>query len=167
MASPNGYLAIEASSIVDASFVATGAVDGVAVRELDASVDLSDLAATPGLTADEKTTIQDAWRLLLAEGYSSTTTRVSVDDTGFIRRIVSASHFDDGTVVTFEATYSEFGCAGTDPTAGPCEPPHVTPPTTVSTTSPTTTPAVIPSTVVITTTAVTTTKAPTGSSTSS
>jgi hypothetical protein len=135
LASPNGYLALEAQAITGATAVGSATVDGRSVTNYDVDLDLTKLLTIPGLTPDEQTSIQAALGVLHKEGMTATTVRVSVDGSGFIRQIHSVTQFADGGKVTNDTTYRNFGCApivtgpGTSPTAtsGPCD---VPPPTT-------------------------------------
>ena len=149
MASPNAYLAIEQATVTGAQQVGTGTVDGVAVTNYQVDVDLHRLVDSPGLSADELTTLHDALAVLDQQGYAGTSDTVSVDADGLIRAVTAVASFEDGATVTYAATYSNFGCAGTVqmpgrsaestssgpcPAAGPADPS-----TTTSTTAPTST----------------------------
>ncbi len=124
MASPNGYLSLEQSSITGATAAGTGTVDGVAVTNYTVGIDLHQLLDTPGLTADETKTITDALGVLDHQGLTKTVATISVDDQGFIRQVVSVSSFKDGATVTSASTNSNFGCAGQAP--GSCPAPTTT-----------------------------------------
>ena len=77
------------------------------------SIDLSQLAQVPGITTDETTTIQGAVGVLDQAGYTGTMVKVAIDDAGFIREVTPVANFSDGGKVTLDATFSNFGCAGT------------------------------------------------------
>lgn len=126
MASPNAYLALESQAVTGATAAGTGTVDGVTVTNYDVTEDLSQLPNVPGLSADETKSMQEALGVLTAEHYHSTTARVAVDANGYIRQISSVAHFADAGTVTFAATYSNFGCAGTVQAPGPTAPPATT-----------------------------------------
>jgi hypothetical protein len=123
MASPNAYLTLEQPSVSGAAPAGSGTVDGVPVTKYTVGIDLDQLVFTPGLTTDEITTIKQALDVLKGEGYAKTVDTVSVDADGFIRQVVSVSSFKDGGTVTHEATYSNFGCAGTVQMPGQPAPP--------------------------------------------
>jgi hypothetical protein len=113
MASPTGFLDLSQQAVTGAAEVGTGQVGGVAVTEYDVSIDLSQLAQVPGITSDEATTIQDAVTRLDQSGYSGTTVKVAIDGAGFIREVTPEASFTDGGKVTLDATFTNFGCAGT------------------------------------------------------
>ncbi len=112
MASPNAYLSIEQSTVDGARIAGTGTVDGIPVTDYEVAIDLDQLRRMDGLTADERTTIDDALGGLHDQGYSGTLDTISVDAQGLIRRVVSVSSFDDGGSVTYDATYTNFACDG-------------------------------------------------------
>lgn len=150
LASPTGYLDLEQSMISGADEVGTGTVNGVAVTVYQVSIDPG--AIVPGVNAEQAKTIADASAVLQAQGYTGTTDLISIDASGFIRQTRSVAHFADGSTDASEATFSDFGCAGTvlmpgqsgatAPPAGCVSPDTgVAPPTTTTvppTTSPTT-----------------------------
>jgi hypothetical protein len=129
MASPNAYLSIEQVTVDGARATGTDTVDGVPVTTYEVAVDLDRLAHMDGLSADERTTIEHALDGLHEQGYAGTVDTISVDGAGMIRRVVSVSSFGDGGSVTYDATYSNFGCDGA-PAACP-----TTAPTTTATTA--------------------------------
>ena len=145
MASPTGFLDLSQQSVTGAAQVGTGQVGGVPVTEYEVSIDLSQLAQVPGITTDETTTIQGAVGVLDQAGYTGTMVKVAIDDAGFIREVTPVASFSDGGKVTLDATFSNFGCAGTvlmpgqqgatAPPAGCVSPDS----TTTTTTTPTTT----------------------------
>jgi len=113
MASPTGFLDLSQQAVTGATEVGTGQVGGVAVTEYDVSIDLSQLANVPGITSDEATTIQEAVTGLDESGYSGTTVKVAIDGAGFVREVTPEATFSDGGQVTLDATFTNFGCAGT------------------------------------------------------
>ena len=140
MASPNAYLSIEQVTVDGARATGTDTVDGVPVTTYEVAVDLDRLAHMDGLSADERTTIEQALDGLHEQGYAGTVDTISVDGAGMIRRVVSVSSFGDGGSVTYDATYSNFGCDGV-PSACPATAPSttVTTASSSSTEAPTTT----------------------------
>jgi hypothetical protein len=154
LASPNAYLALQQGSITGVTPAGTGSVDGVPVTNYDVTVDITKLADTPGLTADETKTIRDALGVLRAQGYTNTAVTVSVAGDGLIHQLHTVANFDDGSTVTFDATYSAFGC----PAGSPAGPSCLTPTTTATTaTATTTTPTTETSTTETSTTGTSTT----------
>jgi hypothetical protein len=149
MASPNAYFSLEKQAVTGATATGHSAVDGVAVTDYDVSIDVSQLLLVPGLTADEQTTMRTALAKLHTEGYHDSRVEVSIDAEGFVRRIDSVARFADGGTVTFDATYTDFGCA-------PIVPPFGSPPAPIvaCTATPPTTPAPATSTPSSTTTTV-------------
>jgi hypothetical protein len=145
MASPTGYLDLIAPAITGASQTGTGSVDGVPVTNYQVTNDLSQLAGAAGTSAAESQTISAALGLLNTEGYTSNSVVVSVDGSGFIRQVRSTDAFTDGGTVTLEATFSDFGCAGTilmpGQTGSGVPPVGCTPPTGTAATSTTSTTA--------------------------
>lgn len=152
MASPNGYLVLDKQAITGAAQVGSGTVDGTAVTNYEVSVDPSLLLGLDGLSTDERTAITEAIAVMHSEGYTDTRVTVSVDDAGFVRRTISVNSYADGGAVTFDATTSNFGCAGTVVMPGQSAPPStsvqcVSPDatTTTSTSAPATLPKTVPS----------------------
>jgi hypothetical protein len=139
MASPTGYLDLIAPAITAASAIGTGSVGGVAVTNYRVADDLSQLAGAAGTSAAESQTISAALGVLNTEGYTTNDVVVSVDGSGFIRQVRSTDSFGDGGTVTLEATFSNFGCAGTilmpGQTGSGVPPVGCTPPTGTSTTT--------------------------------
>jgi hypothetical protein len=113
MASPSGFLDLSQQAVTGAAQVGLGVVDGTAVTEYDVSIDLAQLAQVSGITPEEATTIGDAVSLLNQLGYTQTTVKVGIDGAGFIREVTPVARFSDGATVTLDATFSDFGCAGT------------------------------------------------------
>ena len=148
MASPTGFLDLSQAAVTGAAEVGTGNVGGVPVTEYQVSIDLSQLAQTPGTSAEEVTTLQGALGVLNQEGYSGTMVKLAIDDAGFIREVTPVASFAGGGTVTLDATFSNFGCAGTvlmpgqqattTTTAG-CTSPDVTTTTTTGASTTTTT----------------------------
>ncbi len=64
-------------------------------------------------TATNHDTITSAVALLTAQGFTTIRDLVSIDASGFIRESSSTVSFSDGGTVTLDATFSDFGCAGT------------------------------------------------------
>lgn len=113
MASPTGYLDLIQPAIDAAAQTGEGNVDGVPVTNYQVSNDLDQLAGAAGTSTAESQTISAALALLKAQGYTSNTAEVSIDGAGYIRQVKSTDAFGDGGTVTLEATFSNFGCAGT------------------------------------------------------
>ena len=145
MASPTGYLDLIAPAINAASPIGTGIVDGVPVTNYQVADDLSQLAGAAGTSAAESQTISTALGVLDTEGYTSNDVVVSIDGSGFIRQVRSTDAFTDGGTVTLQATFSDFGCAGTilmpGQTGSGVPPADCTPPSGTSATSTTSTTA--------------------------
>jgi hypothetical protein len=113
MASPTGFLDLSQQAVTGAAEVGTGDVGSVPVTEYDVSIDLAQLAQVQGGSSDEATTIQAAVQELEATGYTGTMVKVAIDGGGFIREVTPVANFSDGGKVTLDATFSNFGCAGT------------------------------------------------------
>jgi hypothetical protein len=113
MASPTGYLDLIQPAIDAAAKTGTGTVDGVPVTVYKVSNDLSQLANAAGTSSAEAQTISAAFTLLKAQGFSANTAEVSIDGAGLIRQVTSLDTFNDGGTVTLQATFSNYGCAGT------------------------------------------------------
>ena len=113
MASPTGYLDLNQPAINAAAQTGTGTVDGVAVTNYQVTNDLSQLAGAAGTSSAESQTIAAALTLLQGQGYTSNTVVVSIDGAGFIRQVKTTDDFSDGGTVVLEASFSNFGCAGT------------------------------------------------------
>lgn len=175
LASPTGYLDLEQSMITGADEVGTGSVDGVAVTIYQVSI--APGTDVPGLNVEQAKTIAAADAVLQAQGYTGTTDLISIDASGFIRQTRSVAHFADGSSDASEATFSDFGCAGTvlmPGQSGAATPPAgcVSPDTglalaatTTTSTTTTTTSTVPPSTSTTTTSSATTTTSTATSST--
>ncbi len=113
LASPTGYLNLDQQEITGADFIGTGTVDGVAVDQYRVFLDPSEEADLPNLTAEQSTTISQALAVLAQNGYLGVSTVVSIDASGYIRQTVSTATYSDGSASMGEATFSDFGCAGT------------------------------------------------------
>lgn len=113
MASPTGFLDLSQQAVTGAAEVGAGDVGGVPVTEYDVSIDLTQLAQVQGGSSDEATTIQAAVQELDATGYTGTKVKVAIDGGGFIREVTPVANFSDGGRVSLDATFSNFGCAGT------------------------------------------------------
>ena len=83
---------------------------GVAVTEYQVSIDLSRLAQSTGISAEEAQTVTSAVGVLDDQGYTGTTETVAVDAAGYIREV--SRWRVHGSSVTLDATFSDFGCAG-------------------------------------------------------
>ncbi len=147
LASPTGYLDLDQSMITGADQTGTGTVDGVPVTVYEIAIDPAQGANVPGINAEQAKAITAAAAILQEQGYTDTTVQVSIDASGYIRQTRSVAHFTDGSTSTSEATFSDFGCAGTvlmPGETGPTGPPAgcVSPDTGVA---PATTPTVPPS----------------------
>lgn len=113
MASPTGYLDLAQSDITSADQTGTSTVDGVPVTMYKVTENPADVENSPGVSQEESTTIADAMNVLNQAGYSGTTVDVAVDGSGYIRQATSTTSFADGGTVVLEASFSNFGCAGT------------------------------------------------------
>lgn len=113
LASPTGYLNLDPAETSSASLVGTGTVSGTPVDMYQIFQTPGQGAQVPGLTVQEQLAVADAMQLLEKQGYTGSTVRVSVDAAGFIRRTQTTDHFADGTTMTSQAVFSNFGCAGT------------------------------------------------------
>lgn len=113
MASPTGYLDLSQGDITSASQIGTSTVNGVPVTVYRVSVDPSQLVDAPGISAEESSTISAAVGVLQSEGYTGTTEDVSLDAAGYILESKSVANFADGATAVLDATFSDFGCAGT------------------------------------------------------
>ncbi len=126
LASPTGYLNLDPAETSSASLVGTGTVAGVPVDVYQLSLTPGQGGQVAGLTAQEQQAVAGAMQVLGAQGFTGSTVRVSVDAAGFIRRTQTTDHFSDGTTMTSEAQFSNFGCAGTvlmPGQSGPSAPP--------------------------------------------
>lgn len=156
--SPTGYLELDEEAISSVAATGQGTVNGQPVTQYQVSTDPSQLANDPSASSEEISTIQAALATLQGQGLTTTTTDISVDAQGFIVQSTSTYRFSDGGSVTVEATFTNFGCAGTvlmPGETGPASPPAncVSPdaPPSTTTSSPSASPSV-PSTTSTTTT---------------
>jgi hypothetical protein len=113
MGSPTGYLDLIQPAIDAAAETGTGTVNGVPVTVYQVTENLDQLATAAGTTSAESQTISAALTLLKAQGYTADTALISIDSAGYIRQVKSTDTFSDGGSVTLQATFSDFGCAGT------------------------------------------------------
>jgi hypothetical protein len=113
IASPTGYLDLIQPAIDAAAETGTGTVDGAPVTVYKVTNDLDQLATAAGTSSAESQTISAALILLKAQGYTADTALVSIDNAGYILQVKSTDTFSDGGSVTLQATFSDFGCAGT------------------------------------------------------
>ncbi|HEY1653105.1 MAG TPA: hypothetical protein VGG09_14570 [Acidimicrobiales bacterium] len=159
LASPTGYLNLEQQEVTGANFIGTGTVDGVAVDQYQVFTDPALEATLPNLTTEQVNTIDAALKVLAQNGYKGTSTVISIDASGFIRRTASVAEYADGSTSRSESTLSDFACAGTvlmpgqqgaaTPPAGCVSPDTGVAPATATTT--TETPSTLPAIVVPTT----------------
>jgi hypothetical protein len=150
LASPTGYLNLAPAQTDNADHIGTDTVDGVAMSVYQISLSpgqVGQVGAVPGRTAQEQQATADALSVLSQQGFTGSTVRISIDAAGYIRSTQTTDHFADGTTMTSEADFSNFGCAGTvvmpgqsgatSPPPG-CvsrdQPASTTPPSTVQTT---------------------------------
>lgn len=113
MASPTGFLDLYQQDFSSASQIGTSTVGGVPVTEYQVTQDLGQLPSEPGLSPEETATVKAALALLDQSGYVSETADVFVDQSGYIEQVKSTLDFADGSTTSLEATFSDFGCAGT------------------------------------------------------
>lgn len=151
LASPTGYLDLDPAETSSADQVGTDTVDGVPVDVYQITQSPAQVAQVPGLSGQEQQAVAAAMQLLSQQGYTGSTVLVSVDTAGFIRRTQTTDHFSDGTTMTSEAEFSNFGCAGTvlmPGQSGSSTPPTgcTSPDDPTATTAPSTTTAVAPTT---------------------
>jgi hypothetical protein len=169
LSSPTGYLDLDQSMITGADQTGTGTVDGVPVTVYQISIAPGQGANIPGLNAEQAKAIADSDAILKQQGFTGSTVQVSIDASGYIRQTRSVAHFSDGSTTSSEATFSDFGCAGTvlmpgqtgatAPPAGCVSPDTGVAPTTTTTSTvpPSTT---VPSTTLPPTTSTTVTEPP-------
>jgi hypothetical protein len=113
LSSPTGYLDLDQSMVSDANQTGTGTVDGVPVTTYTISIAPDQGESIPGLTAEEAKAIADSDAILKQQGFTGSTVQVSIDASGYIRQTRSVAHFSDGSTTSSEASFSDFGCAGT------------------------------------------------------
>jgi hypothetical protein len=146
LSSPTGYLDLDQSMITGADQTGTGTVDGTPVTIYQLDITPAQEANVPRQTAEESKAVTAADAILQAQGYTGTTVLVSIDASGYIRQTHSTAHFSDGSTTVSQATFSDFGCAGTvlmpgqtgatAPPAGCVSPDTGVAPTTTTTTAP-------------------------------
>jgi hypothetical protein len=153
LASSTGYLDLEQSQVTSADDIGPGNVGGEPVERYKVSITPQQQGELPGLSDEQTKAIQAALSLLTKDGYMGYSVVVSIDASGFVRQSESTAQFSDGTTATSQATFSDFGCAGTvlmpgqqgsgAPPAG-CVSPDTNAPSTTTTTvlTPTVLPAV-------------------------
>ncbi len=166
LSSPTGYLDLDQSMITGADEIGTGTVDGTAVTIYQISITAAQEANVPDTTAQEAEAIAAANTILASQGYTGTTVQVSIDASGYIRQTRSVAHFTDGSTTASEATFSDFGCAGTvlmPGQSGATSPPAgcVSPDTGVAPTTSTSTPTSTSTTPTTSSTSTTPTSGPT------
>jgi hypothetical protein len=113
LASPTGYLSLDPAETNRANRVGTDTVDGVTVSVYQIFMTPAQGGQVPGLTTQERQATSDSLGILIQQGYTGSTVRISVDSAGYIRRTQTTDHFADGSTMTSEAEFSNFGCAGT------------------------------------------------------
>jgi hypothetical protein len=113
LANPTGYLNLEQQKVTAADFIGTGTVDGVAVNEYKVMTNPAVQPDLPGLSSEQAKTISDAQAVLAKNGIEGSTLVISIDASGYIRQSTTTSTFSDGSSSFSEATFSDFGCAGT------------------------------------------------------
>jgi hypothetical protein len=113
LASAGGYLDIESQEIKGVTPAGTGTVDGVPVTIYKLYVTGIQDPDLSGLTSQEVATIQAADAVLRQTGFAGKAIWISVDADGFIRETRTEYSLSDGSTMTGDSTYSNFGCAGT------------------------------------------------------
>jgi hypothetical protein len=113
MASPTGFLDLYQSEVTGADVIGAATLEGTAVTRYNVTLDPTQVAATPGTTTEEVTTIDGALGVLRGQGLSTMTAQLSIDASGYIHQAISVITFVDGGSVTLTTTLSDFGCAGT------------------------------------------------------
>ena len=112
LASPTGYLDIAKEAITASSKLDDAVVDGVPVHVYAVTIDTMKSLDRPGLTTrGDQDDLGRARRRSSAEGYTTTTVRLSIDGLGFIRQAHTVVSFADGGTVTGDTTFSDFGCS--------------------------------------------------------
>ena len=140
LASPTGYLSLSADAVTDVTPAGSGVVDGTPVTYYDVVSDTAAMRDLPGLTDEQRTTIDAALQVLDRSGFVEARARIGIDADGYIRESSSTAKFADGTTMKRHMTLSKFGCIGTGPTpAHPTGTPEALPPD-CATPSPTTPP---------------------------
>ena len=116
LASPTGYLSLSAEAVTDVSAAGTGMVGDTPVTYYDVVSDVEAMLDLPGLTDEQRKTVDAALTDLRESGFVESTSRIAVDADGYIRESSSVARFGDGTTMTRHLTLSRFGCIGTGPT---------------------------------------------------
>ena len=111
MASPNGYLHVAQEAVTAASALGDATLDGFPVHVYEVDVDAAKLLERPGLTPEELKAGTAALTEMRAQGYRTTTVRLSIDGRGFVRRTQTAVRFADGGSVDADVLISNFGCS--------------------------------------------------------
>jgi hypothetical protein len=111
MASPNGYLHVAEDAVSAASWLGDATLDGIAVHLYEVDVDAAQVLERPGLTPEELKAGAAALAEMSAQGYRTTTVRLSIDGHGFVRRAQTAVRFADGGSVDADVKVSNFGCS--------------------------------------------------------
>lgn len=129
LASPTGYLSLSASAVTDVTPAGRGEVDGTPVTYYDVVSDTAAMRDLPGLTDEQRRTIDAALQVLDRSGFVEARARIGIDAAGYIRESTSTATFADGTTMKRHMTLSQFGCVGTGPTpANPTGTPEALPP---------------------------------------
>lgn len=113
LASPSGYLNLDPAQTPGAVVVGTDTVQSVPVTVYQIDLAPGQGGQVSGITTQEQQAETDALQVLSEQGFTGSTVRISVDAAGFIRRTQTTDHFADGSAMTSEAEFSNFGCAGT------------------------------------------------------
>ena len=106
IASPNGYLNLEREAVTGAEQSGTGTVDDVTVTYYDVTVDVVRMSDAPGLTPEQRATIERVVAVLDHCGYAGTEERIGIDDSGYIREVTVMMCFDDGSSLTLDTPSS-------------------------------------------------------------
>jgi hypothetical protein len=112
MASPTGYLTIEAQMVTTATPTGTGTVDGVPVTLYQLQIDFTKLTSIPNTTPEEQATIAAASQALRQSGYTQSIVTLAIDASNLVRESKSVATFDDGGTAIADSTFSGFGCSG-------------------------------------------------------
>ncbi len=129
LASPEGFLGVAAREVTAAKETGTSTLNGIPVTDYTLTLDLAQLLSAPGLTADEATTIKQAYALLAGRGLSAQTVNLAIDSSGFVLQAISTTSFTGGGKVTLEGTFTPLpGCTSQAQSSG--SPGTSVPPTT-------------------------------------
>lgn len=111
LASPEGFLGVAARDVTAAKETGTSTLNGIPVTDYTLTLDLAQLLSAPGLTADEATTLEQAYALLAGQGLSAQTVKLAIDSSGFVLQAISTTSFTGGGKVTLEGTFTPLpGC---------------------------------------------------------